>query len=739
MELAVAFRRLAHQKLNKKTTMQSLLKTRAGRLRGSGAAFVGRSSTIDSSRDAVTRCLRRLVATLGYTSLLLGPSALFAEVKTIEVSPLVSKSTFVALADASQEMGITLCLPLSDPQGAAEFARRVSTPGDALFHQYITPTEFASRYGGNAADYAALKAWAATNGLKVSQESVARNLLSVRGSVAQVQALFNTQIARYRGADGAEFYTASSKPTVPDAIASKVSAVLGLNGGKQYTPQVMLGKKLGESPETSTLKADSTHGTGPGGTYDAANLRKAYSIPSFGNLQKNTVVALFEQGGFYASDVQKYFKANKLSTKVTPVGVDGSPTTVVTDVPQIELEAVLDIDMVVGINPNVAEVLVYEDSIDTFQTALVDAMTQVFNDNKAQILSISYGQDEGLQGTDAMVAENTALEMLTSEGITVLASAGDSGAYGDGANYPYNVADPSSQPYVTGVGGTTLFTDGQSNYQGEQVWNELDFNAGATGGGISSYWGSQFYQTVEPATGYVLNNGGSASFRNVPDVAAVGDPFTGVGVYSKPYGGWVDVGGTSVSSPIWAGYLSIVNAGFNYFGLKPVGFFNSILYAVGGPFYGYGFAANEMYDIIEGSNGLPPALSFGNPGFSAGYGYDNCTGNGSLWGSEFFTQFLVTYVSPGSGPGSVNNVNVVAKATSAEVTWSPVTGATGYVVTLADLSLPFFYAPTSVYLTKDAKIKLTGLTPETESYSLVVWAISSDSFAEGANTFSTPK
>jgi subtilase family serine protease len=720
--------------------MQSLLKTRACGPGKSGPLFFDLGKAIDSSRGAANRRLLRIATILGCASILLTPCVAFTAPKTMEISPLVTKSTLLSLVDANKEISVTLCLPLSDPQGAAEFARRVSTPGDSLFHQYITPQEFAARYGAVAADYAALKAWAAANGLRMSQESVARNLLSVRGTVGQIQALFNTQIAQYRGPDGAEFYSASAKPTVPDAIAPKVAAVLGLTGGKQYAPLVMLGKKLGESPEIGAAKTDTTHGTGPGGSYDAANLRTAYGIPSFGNLQKNTVVALFEQGGFAAADVEKYFTANKLpKVKVTPVSVNGSPTKV--NDPRVELEAVLDIDMVVGINPSASEVLVYEDGIDTFQTALVDAMTQVFNDNKAQILSISYGQDEGLQGTDAMEAENTALEMLTSEGITVLASAGDSGAYGDGTNYPYNVADPGSQPYITGVGGTTLFTDGNSNYLGEQVWNELASNAGATGGGISSYWSIPFYQINEPVSNYVISNGGSSTFRNVPDVAAVADLFTGVAIYSKVNGGWVTVGGTSVSAPIWAGYLSIVNAGFNYLGLNNIGYFNSILYAVGGPFNGGqgGFAANELFDIIEGTNGLPPALSFGNPGFSAGYGYDNCTGNGSLFGAEFFPQFLATYVSTQNGPGGVNNVNVTAKATSALATWDAVSGATGYIVTLANLSTGYFYPPTQAYLTKQTKLKLTGLIPNTGSYSLAVWAISSNSFAQGADTFSTPK
>jgi kumamolisin len=732
----MAWRTTAEQETQ---TMQSLLKTKAGGPNSSGPAFLDLGNALDSARSVAMR----RVATMGFALLLSGPCALFAASNTIEMAPMVAKSTFVAPVDTKQEIGVTLCLPLSDSKGAAEFARRVSTPGDALFHQYITPQEFAARYGANSADYAALKAWAASAGLKVSQESIARTVLTVRGSVGQMQTIFKTQLNTYRGPDGAEFYSASLSPTVPDVIASKVSSVLGLTASRQFAPHLKIGKVVGESPSPAaadaTGKTNGTHGSGPGGGYSAANLRTAYGIPAFGKYQSDTVVALFEQGGFSNTDVAKYADANNLPLpKLTPVGVDHSPTTV--SDPNVEGEAVLDIDMVMGINPSVSEILVYEDSIDPFPTALLDALTQVADDKKVQVLSISYGDDEANQGTAAMEAENGVLEQLTGEGITVLASSGDDGAYGRGPNGPYNVADPSSQPFVTAVGGTTLFTDANSNYEGELAWNELASHYGATGGGISSYWSIPFYQTVEVPTGYVTNNGGSSAYRNVPDVAAVADLFTGVSVYSKINGGWITIGGTSVSAPIWAGYMTLLNAGFHYLGFKDVGYFNSILYSVGAPFYGYGYSANDLFDIIEGTNGLPAALSFGNPGFSAGGGYDNCTGNGSLWASNFFPQLVDAYVSPGSGPGGITNLNVaVPNATTAVATWEPVTGATGYIVQIADLSAPSDYPPGNVYLTKKTTIKLTGLIPNTENYSLIVWAISPSSFAEGAWTFSTPQ
>ena len=88
------------------------------------------------------------------------------------------------------------------------------------------------------------------------------------------------------------------------------------------------------------------------------------------------MVAVFEQGGFFNSDVEKYlYKMGLPHPAVTVVGVDGYDGTV--NSYQIELEAVIDIDMMIAINPDVHEVLVYEDGIDTFQVALLDALNQV--------------------------------------------------------------------------------------------------------------------------------------------------------------------------------------------------------------------------------------------------------------------------------------------------------------------------------------------------------------------------
>jgi subtilase family serine protease len=683
--------------------------------------------------------------------LLIKPNNVFGQTATVELSPLVAKSTFVSPVDRNQQISVVLTLPLADPQGAADFVDHVSRRGDPLYHQYLTPQEFAGRYGASASDYAALKQWAGANGLSVSQESVARTALTVRGTVAQVQSLFGTQINNYRSPDGQEFYSAAVAPTIPSAIAAKASAVIGLTDGRKYTPHVKVGKVLGENP--SDLPANdgvNIGGTGPGTNYSAADLRTIYSIPTFGNLDNQTVVALFEQGGFFKSDVETYLNRMKLPhPPVTFVSVDKYNGSV--DSLQIELEAVLDIDMVIAINPNVHEVLVYEDGIDTFPVALLDTLTQVADDKKAQVLSISYGQDEGLQGKAAINAENTALVQLAAEGITVTASSGDGGAYGDGyqgPHYPYNVSDPASQPYVTGVGGTTLFTGAGQQYVNEQVWNTSNVGVFASGGGISDVWGFPAFQgLVDPY--YITGQGGSLKHRNVPDVSAVGDYNTGPAVYSKLNGGWLAAGGTSVAAPIWASYLGIINVGMRYSGLGDLGFFNPILYDVGNwllPFVtpvrknaansgistdGYGQPNAFMYPIYVGSNGYTTRYP-GYPGYSAGGSvffplYCNATGIGTIFGSGLAAQLLISGTQAGTVPGAVTSFTVTTGTTTAKFKWAPVSAAIAYAITVAHPGLAFNHV--DVYLSKGTSREVKGLIPNDPNYSATLWAYNASGFS----------
>lgn len=319
-----------------------------------------------------------------------------------------------------------------------------------------------------------------------------------------------------------------------------------------------------------------------------------------------------------------------------------------------------------------------------------------------------------------MNGENTALTQLASEGIMVLVSAGDNGAYGrtGGQNSPAQLEapDPGSQPLVTCVGGTTLTTGPNEAWLGEEAWNRLALGDGATGGGVSSFWPIPDWQVP----GYVTNNGGSSSYRNVPDVGAVADPLTGVAVYSKINGGWIQIGGTSLSAPIWGGYMSILNAGSQYLYGTSIGFFNPTLYNIGYLLgIGYGNPSNYLFPAPDGTNGNP-GLYGGTPGFSAGYGYDNCTGSGTIWGGYFGTQVLTAHNGGGKAPAGFVFFFPTLTSTTAEFSWTDADLATGYVV---ELEGPGFLEPTYTgFVTKKRKLTITNLTPNTV-YLLNVYAV----------------
>jgi len=652
----------------------------------------------------------------------------------IQVSPILANSTLISPVNVTKEISVVLALSLRDGNGAADFVHHVSSPQDPLYRSYLTPEEFGSRYGVSHDDYTALKKWAIANGLRVAHESTAGTILTVRGTVDQFQKIFKTQLGNYRGPDGKEFYSATVRPTIPDEISAKVTGVIGLTNSIQSAPLAKVYRRFGESPVTPAERADAI-GSGPGGAYSASDLRALYDIPTFGGASPQTV-ALFEQGGFFKSDVDKYLdKMGLPHPAVAFVGVDDYNGTV--DDAAIELEAVLDIDTVIGINPQVHEVLVYEDGVDPYPVALLDSLAQIADDNKARTLSISYGIDEVLAGQSQIAAESNLLTQLAAEGIAVFASAGDDGAYGQTGliNLPgtLNVADPGSQPLVTCVGGTTLFSGPPDNtYHGEVVWNELfDIQGsilGATGGGVSAYWAIPSYQLPSYVVGIDQNgNGGSTTMRDVPDIAAVADPKTGAAIYSSLNGGWLQVGGTSLSTPIWASYFSILNAGSEYVLGSRIGPFNPLLYSA--IQWGYLDPSGNLHfylqPVVDGTNGNEAVA--GIPGYTAGFGYNNCTGSGTPVG-EMDAYLALTAESGGKPPSGFVFYPEKLTKTTAKVRWTPASGATGYVVTVRNyyyiLNTFFRITLPVTTVTKETEIEFTGLEPN-NPYECNVYAVSS--------------
>jgi PKD repeat protein len=238
----------------------------------------------------------------------------------------------------------------------------------------------------------------------------------------------------------------------------------------------------------------------------------------------------------------------------------------------------------------------------------------------------------------------------------VFAASGDRGAqdcyHGNPADALYaSVEDPSSQPFVTGVGGTRVNALGPP--PSESVWNNGPGSAG--GGGLSAYWSMPSYQSGAPSSLNVINADSSGApcgaptgtyCREVPDISADADPNTGYAIY---HGGWATVGGTSASTPTWAALAALINASSACSG-QMIGFANPVLYRVAATSYGAAF--NDVTIGNNDANGTLGGL------FPAGPAYDMASGLGTPIGSNLATaactrptaRFRITNTShPGTG------------------------------------------------------------------------------------------
>ena len=163
---------------------------------------------------------------------------------------------------------------------------------------------------------------------------------------------------------------------------------------------------------------------------------------------------------------------------------------------------------------------------------------------------------------------------------------GDNGS-NDCRDHSQSVDDPSSQPWVTGVGASTIHPPAES------VW---DNSYGATGGGVSNLWARPAYQTAAAQAQTPISCGAAGtSCREVPDVTADGDPNTGYVIYYN--GQWNTMGGTRISTPTWAAIAALADASPACAG-HPVGFVNPALYQLAATAYAANFG-----DVTSGSNG----------------------------------------------------------------------------------------------------------------------------------------
>lgn len=532
----------------------------------------------------------------------------------------VAQSRLLGRIARSETVALALALPLRDPVGLEEFLSRLYNPASPEYQRYLTPAEFAERFGPTAQSYNAVIAFARARGLTVIKTYPNRLLVDVSGTAPVVEAAFRLRLMRYQGADGFTYRAPDSDPAIPAALAGQLSAVLGLANNAVLRPHLhCLSPNLKRAANPTNVGI----GSGDGGGLSPSDIKAAYNLDKTALTGAGETLGLVELDGYTPSDISTYentYSLPHVSLQNILVGsADGSAG-------QDAVEVTLDIEMMTALAPGASKILVYEGLNDLKD--LLDTYQQIANDNIAKEVSTSFGLPEDEVETATLNSENPIFMQMAAQGQSFYAAAGDNGAYTNGQNL--SVDDPASQPFVTGVGGTKLSVTGLGGaYVSETTWGDpteqsskpSDTFGSGGGGGISRFWPLPSYQANLTSA---ANPSVSATLRNVPDVSLNSDPATGYSVYfSDPNNGtrFYVYGGTSAAAPLWAAYTALVNQQRQtYKAGNTLGFPNISLYQIGmGASYTTGF-----HDIADGSTNLF---------YAAGAGYDNATGLGTFNGA----------------------------------------------------------------------------------------------------------
>ena len=564
------------------------------------------------------------------------------------------------------------------------------------YRKWLTPEQFAQRFGASSSDLATVRMWLESHGFQVKAVARGGSFIRFDATAAQVRNAFGTEIHHYQ-VNGVKHYANASEPSLPTNIAPLVLAVGGMHDFAPQPDHI----KVPRSRANATPNYDygsGSHALAPGDLATIYNISPLYTGGFTGTGQKVVVIS---GSNITTTDLALYrttfgLGAGSALQIVHPAGADPGIVTSPTD---WATEATMDLELAAAVAPDAQLVL---ESGTNVWNAIQDAVDNA----RGQVISMSFGTCETLAAPSLGTTLRAAAQQANAQGITLIAASGDSGAAGCDAGAPpapdthgASVNLPASIPEVTGVGGTGFNDDtsnwGPSTSQGgtavgyipEVVWNETStLSIAASGGGVSTLFTKPYWQagTGVPADGQ----------RDVPDVSlAAGAAHAGYvivmsGIVSTAAGSPYTVGGTSASAPVFAGIVALLNAVKAPTGSGNI---NTALYQVAGGTSG----STAFHDISTGDNKVPYCTSpltctvpDGNYGFDAGTGYDLATGLGSVdvdqlqqaWPAATAT---ITSLSPASvtagGAAFTLIVNGSGFVSGAQIVWNSIELTTTFV------------------------------------------------------------
>ncbi len=521
-------------------------------------------------------------------------------------------------SSASAKVTFQVYLNWQGGSAAESYASAVSTPGNALYGKYLTAAQFAKKYAPSTATVNATKSWLKSQGFTIGEVPSNNKYVTATGTVGAAAKAFSTSFSNYRYA-GRVLRSNSSALVVPSSL-SGVQAVVGLdqsgelahsnasppavfNNGRPCS-QWWAEKTVTNSPTPDgTALPSSPSAFAPCG-YAGAQLQGAYGMTDAihsGNDGHGVTVAIIDA---YASntmlaDANQYSAAHGLpslnglySEHVAP-GTKHRPQNKSQDPEGWSGEQTLDVEAVHTMAPG-AKIL-YVGAPNNYQD-MGASFNWIVSRHAADIITNSYGFAGEALPPGYIKPQNDLFIQAAATGISVFFSSGDSSDETGAVAGATPTPDwPASSPWVTAVGGTSLGVDHDNGRQFELGWaTEKSVLAGAAwgtpaylygaGGGTSRLFAQPSWQSgVVP--GSIANTYGHGNMRAVPDVAALGDPTTGMAVGQTQT--WPDghtqyseyrIGGTSLASPLYAGMFALATQRAGH----GLGFANPLLYSTAG-------------------------------------------------------------------------------------------------------------------------------------------------------------
>jgi hypothetical protein len=586
--------------------------------------------------------------------------------------------------DARQMLRLSIGLQPPHLEAEEQFLEELMNPASPQFRRFLTAEEWNARFAPTAEDEATVVDWAQRQGLRITQRYANRLIVDVEASLGAIERALSVHINDYEF-EGDIYFANEQDPSLPANLATVVRSIGGLNNfpemrpayvhgrqhpGRRYRPGPVIGPartraRAGDAskrPGTSVNEGTPNITSGSldptdiydSNAYDYAALQAQGHCcnPSHnpGGSPPESSIALATYGNLHwdGSDFTDILGFHNqypyLAYNITTITINGGPPACVVGPGQPcgnDAETALDAEWSTatansfGSYLDTAHVYVYESSGST-----EDMYNAMLNDGYARVFSTSWSCTEGSGCSNStMDTRHAIFNQMIGQGWTLMTASGDRGATDDCASI--NVSYPASDPDVIGVGGTllTLYNDG--SFASEVAWTggtaptSCSKNNGGSGGGCSAHF---------PAPGFQIGSSqvcGSGS-RSVPDIslnAQRGQNY----FFNGSLGG---VGGTSISSPMLAGFFAQEEAYLLYVGAltgndcgsyhlpcTPIGNANWYLYYFG---LNAGYAPHyPFYDITSGCNSNDVTAANGYTAFCSGTGYDSVTG----WGTANMLQF----------------------------------------------------------------------------------------------------